>query len=204
MIHLYKYRTENPADSAAEKQTIRKFHDEDGREISRGMHYLKDALSRRFPEDKITIYKDENRKPHADREGIEVSVTHAKNVVICAVSDVKIGIDFEERRPGLNPMKIAGRHFTDEEILMVQERGDDAFYEIWCRKEAFMKHEGSGLSYGLKNIQTAKKTVDESGKERAQFLDEIEGVPVFGLWLEEGYFACTGIQGDLTWIEIQH
>lgn len=202
MVLLYKYKTENPVESG-KKQRPGKFQDEQGREISRGMRYLKDALSRSFPDEPIEVHKDENEKPHADRSDVKVSVTHAGSLVICAVSDAEIGIDFEEKRANLKPMKIAGRYFTEAEKIMIEECGEDAFYEIWCRKEAFMKYEGSGISYGFKNIQTAEIIADESGNEHAEFLEKIEGVPVSGMWIDGGYFACVGGQGETTWIEVQ-
>lgn len=203
MVHLYKYKTENMLDSGAEKQTPRRFYDADGRETSRGMHYLKDALSREFPDESVAVFKDENGRPHVDRPGTFVSVTHAKNVVICGISDTEIGIDFEEKRKKLDPMKIAKRHFTEEEKNMLQQSGQESFYEIWCRKEAFSKHEGSGLSYGIKNIGTVRKTAPENESKRVEYADRIEGVPIFGKWMDDGYFACAGVLGDVTWIEIQ-
>jgi phosphopantetheinyl transferase len=51
-------------------------------------------------------------------------------------------------------LKIANRFYNDDEISYINTHGEDAFYQIWVRKEAYIKYLGKGLSFGLKNVST--------------------------------------------------
>jgi phosphopantetheinyl transferase len=51
-------------------------------------------------------------------------------------------------------LKIASRFYNDDEISYINRYGEDAFYQIWVRKEAYIKYLGKGLSFGLKNVST--------------------------------------------------
>lgn len=177
MIYLYKYKLKKG-------------------ESSKSLGFIRDALMRRFPESGsgIGLYKDEMGKPVTDRENVKVSATHTGDIVICAVSEKEVGIDAQIVKEGLAAERIAGRFFTEYEEEKVLKEGSEAFYEIWCRKEAFSKVTGKGLSYGLKKIST----VDESG----EYSREINGVAVVGERIPEGYFACAGGEGEILWTEI--
>ena len=178
MIYLYKYKLKKG-------------------ESCRSLGFIRDALERCFPDrgGEIGLYKDELGKPLTDRDEIRVSATHTGDIVICAVSGKEVGIDAQTVKEGLNAERIAGRFFTEYEEKKVLEEGPEAFYEIWCRKEAFSKVTGKGLSYGLKKIST----VNESG----EYNPEIDGVRTIGERIPEGYFACAGGEGEILWTEIQ-
>ena len=166
-------------------------------EKKNSLRFIEASLKRCFSADgsNIKVYKDDAGRPLTDREGVWVSATHTGDVVICAVSGCPVGIDAQIVKEGLDGQRIAGRFFTEEEADKVRNAGLEAFYEIWCRKEAFSKVIGKGISYGLKNIDT----LNEAG----EYADEILGFRMMGEKIPEGYFACAGGEGDLLWIEIQ-
>lgn len=177
MVYLYKYRLK-----------------EDEKKDS--LRFIRDSLKKRFSgSEEINVYKDSFGRPMTDREGVFVSATHTGDIVVCAVSESPIGIDAQTVKAGLDGNRIAGRFFTQEEEDKVLRDGVEAFYEIWCRKEAFSKVIGKGISYGLKNIET----VNASGN----YAEEIEGFRMMGEKIPEGYFACAGGEGEILWIEIQ-
>ncbi|MBE6020286.1 MAG: 4'-phosphopantetheinyl transferase superfamily protein [Clostridiales bacterium] len=178
MVYLYKYKLRQ----GEKKNSLR---------------FIEDSIKRCFREkgSDITVYKDEAGRPLTDREGVWVSATHTGETLICAISERPVGIDAQIVKDGLDGRRIAGRFFTHEEEKKVLSDGMEAFYEIWCRKEAFSKVVGKGISYGLKNIET----VDDTGR----YASEVEGFRMIGERITEGYFACAGGEGDLQWIEIQ-
>lgn len=178
MVYLYKYKI-----GPEEKKN--------------SLRFIEDSLNRRFPEEGsgIRVYKDEGGRPLTDKEGIWVSATHTGDVVICAVSETPVGIDAQIVKEGIKGERIAGRFFTEAEEQKVKAEGPEAFYEIWCRKEAFSKVTGKGISYGLKNIETVNKA--------GEYVPEILSFRMRGEKIREGYFACAGGEGDLQWIEIQ-
>jgi 4'-phosphopantetheinyl transferase len=105
-------------------------------------------IKRELPDDAL-IKTDEYGKPYiANYPGIHFSVSHTKGAVVFVREDSPIGIDIEVIKPFEDIDKIAKRHFAPDEYDYC--RGNSArFFEIWTKKEAFIKMVGKGLSYGL-------------------------------------------------------
>ena len=74
-------------------------------------------------------------KSHKD---IHISISHSKDLVICAVSDVPVGIDVEKIRP-YNP-SVAHKIFHKEEIM-----SDSRYTKEWTSLESYLKLKGTGL-----------------------------------------------------------
>lgn len=178
MVYLYKYKLKKAVNSNS-------------------LVFIRDALERHFPKEsgEIEVFKDERGKPVTDREDIKVSATHTGNIVICAISSRELGVDAQSVREGTKIERIAARFFTENEQVRLKAGGDEAFYEIWCRKEAFSKLAGRGIAYGLKNIET----VEVNG----EYCTLIKGERIIGGKIPEGYFALAGGEGDFVWIEIE-
>ena len=104
----------------------------------------------------IKICRTEKGKPFFSSEKepelphpIRYSVSHSGEWWGCLMSDEEVGFDLEVHRERVNYEKIAKRFFTEEEYVYVQKNGAEAFFELWVRKEAFVKYLGAGLSFGL-------------------------------------------------------
>jgi len=89
------------------------------------------------------------------------SISHSGTFVVCAVGSKPVGIDIEDisrlgaRRKNLEG--IASRFFrTDEQVYVASKGSSDektnAFFEIWTKKEAYIKREGLGLALSLKSF----------------------------------------------------
>ncbi len=97
----------------------------------------------------IKIEVDNNGKPYITDKNIEFSITHTGPVWGCAFSNNECGLDFQ-RVVDCNFLKIADRYFLQDEIKYIhdniaQQKGLDAFFNVWVRKEAFGKAIGKGL-----------------------------------------------------------
>lgn len=171
------------------------YNDDDGHKKG-GTSFIEDGLRRTFPERKIGVFKDEKGKPHTDDPAVFVSVSHCSAGVVCAVSDRPVGIDIEnlDRRVGAD--RISARFFTQEERLFVEEGGDRAFLEVWVRKEAWAKLEGSGLSYGLGKIQTVRLAGG-----RPVLSDKVNGTPVVS-GVRGSFVYCIAGEGDAEWTDV--
>lgn len=129
-------------------------------------------------------------KPYVEKENIYFSISHSRNVWLCAFSTIEIGIDLEFFADK-DFEKIANRFFSENERqylkenkLCVDKNCDDcgldykkSFFDIWVRKEAAAKLSGSGL---FKNGIDAIETVEQ--KNAAFFLKdntEIEGLKAY-------------------------
>ena len=83
------------------------------------------------------------------------SLSHSGDILICAVSHCNIGADCQvvNIRDIKTCRKIAGRFFSPRENLVLDQLPDDdytdKFFELWTKKEAYVKYTGRGLSEGL-------------------------------------------------------
>lgn len=96
----------------------------------------------------IRVVRDENGKPALmGTENLYVSVTHAENLLLVAVSDREIGIDAEQvNRKVRNFHSLAKRYFTKEELDFLGGNFTiDDFLHVWVKKEAQSKLTGKGI-----------------------------------------------------------
>lgn len=98
----------------------------------------------------IIFEKNENGKPFLqDHSEFQFNISHTRNAIAVAISGELIGIDIEKIRN--TDLKIAKRFFTTLECEYIINNTDKskAFYEIWTKKEAYIKYMGKGLSIPL-------------------------------------------------------
>lgn len=70
-------------------------------------------------------------------------------------SPAAVGVDLEERRQ--RPfLRLAQRYFTETEAKMLEneEKVAEKFFDMWTKKEAWLKTLGTGLSGGLASLDT--------------------------------------------------
>lgn len=133
---------------------------------------LKDYAERQHLElndsdlEQIIIRKEEKGKPYfavLSEDGTEkkltthYSVSHSGSWWGCLMAEEPIGFDLEVYRENVNYEKIAQRYFTKEEYEFIRTKGVEAFFEVWVRKEAFVKYLGSGLAEGLDSFSVIKE-----------------------------------------------
>jgi 4'-phosphopantetheinyl transferase len=86
--------------------------------------------------------------------GLRFNVSHSGEMALYAVSGGReLGVDVEEVRSMEDGLDIAERFFSASEVAAFRalpaELRDDAFFNCWTRKEAFIKAVGEGLSFPL-------------------------------------------------------
>lgn len=85
------------------------------------------------------------------------NVSHSEDLLVALVSDQAVGVDVEKIR---NPnIQIVNRFFTENEkdyVLSDPSLTTKRFYEIWTRKEAYVKYLGKGLSHPLLSFDVLK------------------------------------------------
>ena len=115
-----------------------------------------------IPESDIVISEDKNGKPFCESSDLCFSVSHSGDLAVCAVSDAPIGVDLERIRK--TNMQSARRFASESELIYIfgriPEKSDfesddrktlERFFEIWTKKEAFGKMNGTGICYDMKN-----------------------------------------------------
>ena len=88
-----------------------------------------------------------------DREA-HFSLSHSGDLLVCAVSRHNIGADCQLINMGAETCrKIAARFYSAQENLLLDALPEheyaNNFFEIWAKKEAYVKYTGKGLGEGL-------------------------------------------------------
>lgn len=136
-----------PADR---KQKIEKCLQAKGRKQSMGAGLLLEQVLKQYGRNISEIVYGENGKPEID--GFYFNLSHAKDYVICAVSDSPVGCDIETIKEA--PLRIAERYFSEREKEQINrmhtmEEKSDLFYRMWTVKESYLKMTGEGLQVPL-------------------------------------------------------
>jgi len=92
-----------------------------------------------------------------DVEDIDVNWSHSGQALLVALGrQVRVGVDLEFQRPRHNALALAERFFAPSEAAQLQGLPDTlreaAFTRLWCAKEAVLKAQGQGISYGLDRL----------------------------------------------------
>ena len=88
-------------------------------------------------------------KPYFEnKEAPYFSVSHTGSLWACLFADRPIGMDLQQKTKA-DWLKLAERFFTPEEKDYVRIFGEEGFFKIWVRKEAYVKCIGSTLAREL-------------------------------------------------------
>ncbi len=111
------------------------------------------AVTHFYPDAKLPVsYKrNPHGKPYLTDYPLHISISHSGDYAVCAVSDTEVGIDIQKIRKA--DFRIAKRYFTSEECEYI---GNDnlRFFELWAKKESYLKAIGTGLTVPLNSFST--------------------------------------------------
>ena len=104
----------------------------------------------------------------------EFSISDTENVWAILIADIECGFDIQLTRP-CKIDQIALKYFDDEDIKMIIEEGEEAFWRIWTRREAAIKAIGATVLNKIPAV--GGDIVELEGREF--FLYDVEplGVP---------------------------
>ncbi len=95
-------------------------------------------------------------KPYLLAEDIYFNLSHTRNYVLCAISTkTEVGVDVE--KINMPPYEIMPRFYHKKEIDYVsseQENKETNFYNVWTKKEAYLKMIGTGLHDYMSQINS--------------------------------------------------
>lgn len=91
---------------------------------------------------------------------LHFNLAHSEDLAVFAVSRIRgIGIDVERRRPIDDAESIADRFFSTHESRQLKslpaQKKQDGFFNLWTRKEAWLKAAGEGLGEMLNQIEVS-------------------------------------------------
>lgn len=103
--------------------------------------------------DEIHFYQNKFGKPYLiGVDNYHFNISHTHNAVAVIFSDTEIGIDIERVKHA--DLRIANRFFISQEQEYIEKSANahEAFYEIWTKKESYIKYIGKGLSHPLNSF----------------------------------------------------
>lgn len=106
---------------------------------------------------------NEHGKPYIVGQPIHYNISHSGYFVVLVTADTEVGVDIQEKRSA-RMESMAKRFFSNEEWQAIsrcesEEEKKNLFYRIWCRKEAYGKYLGVGLSSSLLSVNVLEEQV---------------------------------------------
>lgn len=114
-----------------------------------GQYLLQHALGRDVYE-QAQFAAGEHGKPYMVDSSLYYNISHSGSYVVLVIGNTELGVDLQ-RKEGKRLEALAKRFFTIEEwqalcACETDEAREALFFYIWCRKEAYGKYLGVGLS----------------------------------------------------------
>lgn len=123
--------------------------------ITRGiLRLLLATYLKQRPEEIIFEYTSYGKPFLANENSLKFNVSHSGNMAAFVFFyGTEIGVDIEKVKANFNVLELAQNFFSKKEITALEQQPEKelpkAFFRCWTRKEAFIKAEGSGLSFPL-------------------------------------------------------
>ncbi|MCR5026927.1 MAG: 4'-phosphopantetheinyl transferase superfamily protein [Methanobrevibacter sp.] len=137
------------------RDKMNKFKFDKDKRLSAGAYLLLDKLLKEEkitqPNFKIGIY---GKAYISNHENIHFNLSHSGKMVLCAISDMEVGVDIEYIDPTID-LNIAKHYFYNREyenIMNAQNRPDE-FFKYWVLKESYMKYTGLGMNLKLDSFE---------------------------------------------------
>ena len=157
------------------QQRIHHMKQENSRKQSMGVGLLLQKVLALYHMQDSQVFVGEHGKPMID--GLEFSLSHSGNLVLCAVSDEPVGCDVEEIRKA--PKGVAERCFSESEQAYLScfsgEEYDKVFFKLWTMKESYVKMTGEGLGVTLGEYEVAIDRRVHEGSAQVLRNEEIQG-----------------------------
>jgi len=110
---------------------------------------------------KLKINYFNNKKPYVEQSNLDFNLSHSADYFAFAISNLEniyVGVHIEVVKMNLEIVPIINNYYHKNEISYILISGSNnltrqlRFYEVWTRKEAFLKMLGIGLSEKLSEI----------------------------------------------------
>jgi 4'-phosphopantetheinyl transferase len=107
--------------------------------------------------------RGEENKPFI-KGGPSFNISHSGNLVVVSFAKTEVGIDLEEEKQ--MDMTSMSAYFHPEELEYIGTQSPDLprFYNLWVRKEAFLKALGTGVMGDLIGKNCLKNTIPDGNK----------------------------------------
>lgn len=169
--------------------------------VSRGvLRRLASAYVNASAEEIAFSYESQGKPRLEAHQHLRFNLAHSGDLALFAFAlDHEVGVDIEHRRVPRRTDAIARRFFAEEEVKALEALPADqrvtAFYEGWCRKEAYMKATGKGMVLGLRTFAVTLGPEEAPRLLRTEEPEPPDGWSMFALDTEDRFSAALVIEG---------
>ena len=109
--------------------------------------FLESVLKEKFNNKMAEIKKGPHGKPYFPGTDIHFNKSHSGDFKVLAIAETPVGVDIEKVRKA--DLRVAKRFCENEYNYITQKDSEHRFFEVWTKKEAYLKYKGTGLNGGL-------------------------------------------------------
>lgn len=116
----------------------------------------------------------ENGKPHVVDSDVDFNLSHSGDWVVLAFGrNRNIGVDVEKIKWTMDVRAVAARYFAPDEVDLIVNAADPhtMFFQLWARKEAYVKACGSTLFSELSRFPVP---IEERGEKDGWIFQRLE------------------------------
>jgi len=129
-----------------------------------GRIFLKKSLANYLSKDlnEIKLKRGETGKLYIDGE-VKFNISYTDGCIALVLSDSSpVSVDIELLKERGGELEKAKRFFTKDEFDYIRKNADSisAFYEIWTKKEAYLKFTSEGLYRSLASFSVLRKELE--------------------------------------------
>lgn len=113
------------------------------------------SKDRGIPFNEVAFSHNEHGKPYIENDNYHFSISHSDNLIAFVWHTSPVGIDVQKMKTSVSP---AVRFFTKNEQNYISN-DPSRFFEIWTKKEAYVKMLGTGLRQPLSTFDVLTEPV---------------------------------------------
>ena len=151
------------------------------------------------------IEKGRNGKPYLKgQEQYQYNISNTDGIVVCALSDICVGVDAEQRKPFRTGILRKCASSAETAYILEseeQKQQSDRFFQLWTLKESYIKMTGEGMRIPLQEVEFVFQE-DEVSKQKkiecnreGKFYQKRQGE----YWMA----LCTREEVEVQWIPVE-
>lgn len=113
--------------------------------------FLKNILKQKYNIRDPEIVRSSHGKPYFKYlNNFYFNVSHSHDLQVVAICDCEVGVDIERLRKA--DLRVAKRFTQSEREYILKQDYNKRFFEVWTKKEAYLKYNGIGIKGGLSSF----------------------------------------------------
>ena len=139
--------------------------------------FLESVLKEKFNIKMPEIKRGSHGKPYFPGTAIHFNISHSGDYKVLAIAETPVGVDIEKVRKA--DLRVANRFAQTEKDYVLEKDNNYRFFEIWTKKEAYLKYKGTGLRGGLDSFDVFSLPEDINTFRFKEYFISVCGIKEF-------------------------